>query len=68
MKKNLFYLSAFLVLFGSCSKYVADFKTVLCTNAQQSSGYSKAAELEKALNELVQKGVPGVVLAVVRSD
>ena len=64
MKKNLFYLIASLVLFSSCSKYVADFKTPHCSDSQQNSGYSKAAELEKALEELVQRGVPGVVLAV----
>ena len=64
MKKNLFYLIASLVLFSSCSKYVADFKTAQCSGPQQNSGYSKAGELEKALEELVQKGVPGVVLAV----
>jgi D-alanyl-D-alanine carboxypeptidase len=64
MKKNLFYLIVSLVLFSSCSKYVADFKTAHCLSPQQNSGYSKAGELEKALEELVQKGVPGVVLAV----
>jgi D-alanyl-D-alanine carboxypeptidase len=64
MKQNLFYLIASLVLFSSCSKYVADFKTTRCSDSQQNSGYSKAGELEKALEELVQRGVPGVVLAV----
>lgn len=64
MKKNLFYLIAPLVLFSSCSKYVADFKTAHCPDSPQNSKYSKAADLEKALDELVQKGVPGVVLAV----
>jgi len=64
MKKNLFYTIASLVLFSSCSKYVADFKTAQCSPPRQNVKYSKAEELEKALDELVQKGVPGVVLAV----
>jgi D-alanyl-D-alanine carboxypeptidase len=63
MKTNLFYVIAPLVLF-SCSKYVADFQTTKCTTTEQNSNYSRAAELEKVLEELVQKGVPGVVLAV----
>lgn len=64
MKKNLCYLVMSGLLFSSCSKYIADFRTMPCTELQQNSKYSKAAELEKALDELVQKGVPGVVLAV----
>ena len=64
MKVNLFFLITSVVLFSSCSKYVADFKTGNCSDLQQSSKYSKATELENALDELVQKGVPGVVLAV----
>src|ERR1043165_1056392 len=64
MKKNMVYLVTALVILSSCSKYVADLKTMQCPDPQQNSKYSKAAELEKALNELVQKGVPGVVLAV----
>ena len=64
MKKVLFYLLPAFVLLGSCSKYVADFKTTRCASPQENTGYSRAAELEKALDELVQKGVPGVVLAV----
>ena len=64
MKKNLFYLIASLMLFSSCSKYVTDFKTTRCSSVPQNSGYSKAGELENALDELVHKGVPGVVLAV----
>jgi D-alanyl-D-alanine carboxypeptidase len=64
MKKLLFYLIACLFLLSSCSKYVADFKTSHCSSPEQKSRYSKAEELEKALDELVQKGVPGVVLAV----
>ena len=64
MKKNLFYLIVSLVLFSSCSRYVADFKTAQCKTQPQNSSYSKAAQLENSLDELVQKGVPGVVLAV----
>lgn len=64
MKKNLIYLVTTVVLLSSCSKYVADFKTTNCSEPQQNPKYSKAAELERALDELVQKGVPGVVLAV----
>ncbi len=64
MKRNLFYLVTSLVLFSSCNKYIADFKTASCPDPQHNFKYSKAAELEKALDELVQKGVPGVVLAV----
>lgn len=64
MKKNLFYLMGSIMLFSGCSKYVADFKTAQCSAPLQNVKYSKAAELEKALDELVQKGVPGAVLAV----
>ena len=64
MKKNLFYLIVSLVLFSSCSRYVADFKTAQCKTQPQNSSYSKAGQLENSLDELVQKGVPGVVLAV----
>src|SRR6476661_9183667 len=64
MKKILVYLLISVVLLSSCSKYVADFRTTHCPDLQQNSKYSKAAELGKALDELVQKGVPGVVFAV----
>jgi len=64
MKKNLFSLIVSLVLFSSCSRYVADFKTAQCKTQPQNSSYSKAAQLENSLDELVQRGVPGVVLAV----
>src|SRR5215475_6399381 len=64
MKKILFYVLPAFTLLNSCSKYVADFKTTRCESPQTNTAYSKAAELEKALDELVQKGVPGVVLAV----
>jgi len=64
MKQILVYLLTTVVLLSGCTKYVADFRTTHCPDHQQNSKYSKAAELEKALDELVQKGVPGVVFAV----
>ena len=53
MKKNLCYLLTSVVLFSSCNKYVADFRTTPCTQPQQNSKYSKAAELEKAKNQII---------------
>jgi len=48
-----------------CGKYIADFPVRPCGEPKSSPGvYSKAAALEKALDELTRKGAPGVVMAV----
>ena len=65
MKKHLFCLLSISILFASCSKYIADIQTTHCNSTEQNnSGYSKAAELENVLEQLIHKGIPGVVMAV----
>jgi len=64
MKKILFFIPFVSILFCSCSKYVAEIHTVACENPGKSVGYAKGPELEKVLQQLIDNGVPGVVLAV----
>jgi D-alanyl-D-alanine carboxypeptidase len=65
MKKTLIGLFIVSVLISSCGVYKADFLTESCVNPEPAkTSFSKAAELEKVLEELTQNGAPGVALAV----
>ena len=64
MKKILFLTPFISILFCECSKYVADIHTSHCENPGKSFSYSKGQDLEQVLQQLVDSGVPGVVMAV----
>jgi D-alanyl-D-alanine carboxypeptidase len=64
MKKILFLAPVILILFCSCNKYAAEIHTTACENLGKSASYAKGHDLEKVLQQLVDNGVPGVVLAV----
>lgn len=62
MKKLLLFLLCILLL--GCSKYVADIQTTHCSDRVDVVSNSKAGDLERVLEQIVEKGVPGVVMAV----
>jgi D-alanyl-D-alanine carboxypeptidase len=53
-----------MLLLCGCSKYVAQIQTTNCPNTETNISYSKANDIEKVLQQLVEEGVPGVVMAV----
>lgn len=62
MKKSFLFFSC-MALIG-CGKYVADIQTTQCSSTANAIRYSKASDLERVLQRIVDKGVPGVVMAV----
>ena len=65
MKKIVITLIITTVLTSSCSVYKADFSTESCPNPERvKRSFTKAAELEKLLEEIAENGAPGVALAV----
>lgn len=64
MKKEIAILSL-TVLMHSCSLYTQDLEINTCADESISNpAYSKAIELEHAMNEITKEGVPGIAMAV----
>jgi D-alanyl-D-alanine carboxypeptidase len=64
MKKISFFIPLVSFLCCSCSKYVAEIHTTVCENPGKSLFYSKSHDLDHVLQQIVDNGVPGVVMAV----
>ena len=65
MKQLFFILFVALIIFSGCNKYIAAIETAECDKAETGiTGYSKAANMEKIMDEFTKKGIPGVVMAV----
>jgi D-alanyl-D-alanine carboxypeptidase len=64
MKKILFLIPFIAILFCSCNKYVAEIHTAACENPGKSVSYAESHDLDQVLQEIVDNGVPGVVMAI----
>ena len=64
MKRILFLVPVISILFCSCNKYVAEIHTTACENPAESFSYPKSHDLDQVLQQMVENGVPGVVMAV----
>lgn len=64
MKNTLFFVSGLLIVLAGCGRYIAEIPTMGCADTEKPTGYSRSDTLERVLEQMVQKGVPGVVMAV----
>jgi D-alanyl-D-alanine carboxypeptidase len=64
MKKYILYCFSVIAL-SSCATYRQDLPVSTCTDPEPvNAGYSKAADLQQAMQRLVEAGVPGCAMAV----
>ena len=69
MKKNMLYCLYTTFFLSACSVYMQDLSIKTCTDYSDiNAGYSKADDLQKAVEELVSEGVPGCALALYSSE
>ena len=65
MKKNIINSFWILILMSSCSPYMQDLLITPCSVQENiNSNYSKADAIQQSVKQLVNDGVPGVVVAV----
>jgi D-alanyl-D-alanine carboxypeptidase len=63
--KQFILIGISTLLCSSCSHYLQDLPISSCAlPASSKSTFSKAGDLQQALNEIVSKGVPGIAMAV----
>ncbi len=69
MKKNILYSLFFILLLNGCTVYRQDLSMNTCTSSiTRNDNYSKAQELQEAVEKIIQEGVPGCALAVYSSE
>jgi len=65
MKTKIAGIAILVMSLPGCSKYLQDFPTNYCeTTVSVNPDYSKASQIESALQDLVHTGIPGVSIAI----
>ncbi|MFZ6011813.1 MAG: serine hydrolase domain-containing protein [Bacteroidota bacterium] len=70
MNEIIFKYFCIVLFLSGCSVYKSDLQTAQCSGAKFDDGqrFTKAAEIKKSLDALVQRGVPGCSMAVYAND